>query len=333
MKGILLTAGLGTRLRPVTDQYAKPAVPFLGVPLLYYPLTLMEEAGVKELVLNTHHKPEQIELLSKDIPNSKLKVALSPEREAPLGSGGGIWNARRLLEGGGNFLVSNGDEVILEREPNIMKRFVAEHLGSQAIATILAMRHPLVGTQFGGVWADSHGNVLGFGKDASKFGSGATGFHYIGLLLLNDRVFTYMPDGESNILYDTLSTAIEKGECVRTVVSDFTWYETGNPRDFLHATSDALKLLAFGEGPDALALITICQRFWKPGCSLKTSGDAITLVGDGAFVDSSAKLSGFNVIGDNAVIESSAQIRNTVILPNTKVPKSQTVSNEIWLKN
>ena len=58
MRAMILTAGLGTRLRPITDRYAKPAVPFLNVPLLCYPLELMRELGAKRLVLNTHHLPE-----------------------------------------------------------------------------------------------------------------------------------------------------------------------------------------------------------------------------------------------------------------------------------
>jgi mannose-1-phosphate guanylyltransferase len=257
MKGMMLTAGLGTRLRPVTDHYAKPAIPFLGVPLVHYPLALMREIGVDSLVLNTHYKAEQIEKLANELSTTHFQVTTSHESgAAPLGSGGGIAHAREHLTG--DFLISNGDEVILPRRKGVMKDFFFAHQRDQSLATILVMRHPLVGTQFGGVWADIHGKVHGFGKNADAY-PGCVGYHYIGLLLLNERVFRYLPEGESNILYDALTQAIAAGERVNVIVDGFTWFETGNPSDFLEATGDALKLAHSGAGVDAQILRAIVE--------------------------------------------------------------------------
>ena len=320
MKAMMLTAGLGTRLRPVTERFAKPAVPFLNVPLFYFPIALMEELGVTSLVLNTHHKPEQIEMLAQRIPGAHYPIAFSNEAAAPLGSGGGIWQARALLEGGGDFLVSNGDEVILPRDPQVMKRFHDDHVASGALATILVMEHPLVGSQFGGVWAKNDGTVLGFGKDSKKFDHADRGYHYIGLLLLSDRIFDFLPSGESNILYDAISAAITKGEKVRAVVGDFTWYETGNPHDFLTATADALKLYTEGAGEDAKALHRICDRFWPKGTTLGRDPDgALVLKCASSIVDDGALMRGFVVLGENAHIERGAKIENAVLLPGARV--------------
>ena len=264
----MLTAGLGTRLRPITNKWAKPAVPFLGIPLLKYPLYLMRAAGVTELVLNSHYKPEQIDSLAREISSADFPVHVSHESGAPLGAGGGIWKARKLLDDGGDFLVCNGDEVILPHDPLVLEKFKAAHAATSALATILVMKHPLVGKQFGGVWCAPDGSVRGFGKDAKAFGADSVGYHYIGLLLLNPRVFTYLPEGESNILYDGLTRAIAAGETVRAVVSDFTWFETGNPHDLLAATGEALALLDHGHGEDARALRAITSRYWEKGTVL-----------------------------------------------------------------
>lgn len=331
MKAMILAAGLGTRLRPVTDKLAKPAVPFLNIPLLYYPLNLLREAGVDSLVINTHYHPEQIEALAHSIPGGGFKVDLSHEPGVPLGSGGGIWKAKDHLLGSGDFLVCNGDEVILPKERGVIGKFLDLHRKKNALATILVMHHPNVGTQFGGVWVDDQGNVKGFGKNPLAFGSGLRGYHYIGLLLLNERVFNYLPNGESNILYDALTAAIAKGEQVQTLVSDFTWFETGNPTDFLHATGESLKLLAYGQGLDAQYLKEICRRFWRPGSELRTTESALILVDPEAQIPSSAYSSGFVVAGRGSVVNTDSRIENAILMPYSQTHKGQVLRDQILL--
>ena len=332
MKAMILAAGLGTRLRPITEKFAKPAVPFLNIPLLYYPLFLMEQSEqINGLVLNTHHLPEQIEKLAARLPDYGFKFGVDFSNEAglPLGSGGGIWKARKKLEGDGNFLVANGDEVILPHDPLIMKTFIEKHEASGALATILVMKHPLVGSQFGGVWANSEGRVLGFGKDASKVAAGATGYHYIGILLLNDRIFHYLPEGESNIFYDVVTKAIEEGEKVEVHVGSFTWFETGNPTDFLKATEEALSLLANGKGEDAKALKKTTERFWNSNSRFIEKAGTKMVVAKSAKVSVNAKLGGFVVIGENAVVGKAAQLDDTVLLTGAVAEDASTLQNEI----
>jgi mannose-1-phosphate guanylyltransferase len=331
---MILAAGLGTRLRPVTDRYAKPAVPFLNVPLLYYPLALLEQAGIDTLVLNTHHKPEQIQELAGPLAGNDYSIAFSHEPGMPLGSGGGIWKARQFLEGGGDFLVSNGDEVILPHDPDVIRKLVEKHRAESNLATILVMHHPLVGTQFGGVWADDQGAVRGFGKDGSVFvedGVNVKGHHYIGVLILNDRIFRYLPEGESNILYDALAKGISVGERVRVLESSFTWFETGNPKDFLHASESALALLRTGSsaGPDARFLSNFCNRFWSPGTTLDLSTSATVLKGANVRVHAEVTFEGFAALGDRVEIKNRAHIVSSVLLPSTVVQNTERLANEI----
>ncbi len=347
MRGMMLTAGLGTRLRPITEKFAKPAVPFLGIPLLRYPLWLMQAAGVDELVLNSHWKPEQISELARSISSPRLRVHVSHEDGRLLGSGGGIWKARGWLDqrtsgDTDSFMVSNGDEVILPHDQQILAKFREAHELSQALATILVMKHPLVGTQFGGVWAGPDGAVRGFGKNATEYGADSIGFHYIGLLLLNPRVFDFMPEGESNILYDVLKSAIAAGEKVRIVESEFTWFETGNPRDFLHATGEALHLLnavnkhaSFAESPlkdpgirhAAQALKEITLANWPSGTSLTKHGDALVLLAPQSELANGSSVKGFAVLEQGARITSA--VENIVAMPGALV--TAPLKNEICL--
>ena len=329
MKAMILAAGLGTRLRPVTEKFAKPAVPFLNIPLLYYSVALLEASGqVDGFVLNSHYLPDQIDELAKSLPNA----VVSHEPGTALGSGGGIWKAKAHLQGGGNFLVANGDEVILPHNPKIMAKFIAQHEENEALATILVMEHPLVGTQFGGVWADGEGAVKGFGKDGSKFGADkyqCKGFHYIGLLLLSDRIFDYLPEGESNILYDALAAAIAKGEKVEVVVDSFTWFETGNPKDFLEATREALYLLEGGSTESAKALRRICDRYWKLETKLELRDGAHILIDPDANLAMSAKVLGFAVLGEQSVLAENSIIENSVLLPGALVRSEELIRDQI----
>ncbi len=309
----MLTAGLGTRLRPLTEHYAKPAVPFLGVPLLKYPMHLMRLAGVRSVVFNTHYLPEQIENLSRDVHQTGIQVQLSPEPEQPMGSGGGIKQAEKYLRGG-DFMVANGDEVILPHSDKALARFMSEHTQHQALATILVMRHEKVGTQFGGVWTDERGAVRGFGMKSPT--SGLTGYHYIGLLLLSPRVFQYLPEGESNILYDALTHAIHAGEVVRAVVEDFTWFETGNPKDYLISTGEALTLAAEGKGYSAETLLTIVSPLWRMKFQLEQDHHNITLRAKTAKIESGVRIRGFGVFGENSHVSKAVQVENCVLMPD-----------------
>lgn len=343
MKAMILSAGLGTRLRPVTDVYAKPAVPFLNIPLLYFPVMLLESGGIHDLVINTCYKSEQVEALARSIPDFKGQVSISHEPGEPLGSGGGVWRARRLLEDA-DFFLANGDEVILPRTAGVMNRLRDEHTRLDSIATILVMRDPRVGTQFGGVWAGADGVVRGFGKDGRIFGADVTGFHYIGLQIMSPRVFKYLPEGHSNILYDALTAAIAAGETVRVVVDDFSWFETGNPHDFLRATAEAIDILARpdSDGEDVLFLHRTLRRFGLPSgpsaiidradTRLITVDVAIgtrLILGKNAVVEAGASLRGFAVIGDGARVKSGAVVENSVVLPGVTIETGQRIDNQI----
>ncbi len=262
MKAMILAAGLGTRLRPLTDRWPKPAIPFLNVPLFFYSYELMREVGLTEVVVNIHHLPEQIVELCRIVDNS---VQISNEAAQILGSGGAVWKAREWLEGEENFLLANGDEVILPRQSRCLSRLVERHRETGALATLLVMRHHEVGAKFGGVWCDGEHRVLGFGK-CPPAGDGAlgdgvsVGLHYVGVMCLSSRIFRYLPDGESNILYDGVMAGIRNGEKVLAFEEELDWFETGNPTDFLHASRVCLQQFVWPPHP---ALSAVFRRHWS----------------------------------------------------------------------
>ena len=132
MKAMIFAAGLGTRLKPLTDTMPKALVPVCGVPLLYHVITKLKAAGYDELVVNVHHFAEQIvDYLSTH--DFGVKICISDESECLLETGGGILHARPFLEGGEEpFLIHNVD--ILS---NLDLAWFRQQTRPDALATLL----------------------------------------------------------------------------------------------------------------------------------------------------------------------------------------------------
>lgn len=240
MKAMLLSAGLGSRLNPYTLQKPKPLVPFMGVPLGCYSLALLEDLDVHSLVINVHHLADQVEDFFRDLRYRKLPVVFSDERKELLGSGGGIHNAEEYLTGKKDFIVMNGDEVILPHNAFMMRDFWSYHKNHGGIATLLTMDHPEVGKKFGGAWVNENNLVQQFAKTNPS--GNVCGKHFLGVLILKESIFNYFNSAvtDENILYETLTKAIQAGEKVYAYDCKTEWFETGNPEDFIRATEYCL---------------------------------------------------------------------------------------------
>jgi len=108
MKAMIFAAGLGTRLRPITDTLPKALVPIQGKPLLYHVVSKLKDAGISDFVINVHHFPDSIIGYVHEQEDFGVNVIFSDERNFLRETGGGIKFARPLLEGG-PFLVHNVD--------------------------------------------------------------------------------------------------------------------------------------------------------------------------------------------------------------------------------
>jgi NDP-sugar pyrophosphorylase family protein len=110
MKAMVLAAGYGKRLRPLTVYRAKPALPLLGTPLVEYTLAMLARAGVRELVVNLHYLPETIRSALQGRKADELRIHYSYEPSI-LGTAGGLKQAEPILDDG-TFLLVNGDTLL-----------------------------------------------------------------------------------------------------------------------------------------------------------------------------------------------------------------------------
>ena len=242
----VLSAGLGTRLRPLTEYRAKPAMPVGDEALACRILRRLAEAGIREAVLNLHHLPHTVTREVGDGSQCGLRVRYSWEQPRVLGSAGGPRHALPLVAGD-TVLVVNGDTLC-----DIPLRTLWEaHTSSGALVTLGLMPHPAPG-RYGGVVLDAEGAVTAFVPRTSTVPS----VHYPGIQLVRRAVLEGLPDdtpAESVAqLYPQVMAATPGA--VRGVVFDARFDDVGTVEDY-RRTCRAFGTDARGNVIDAAATV------------------------------------------------------------------------------
>src|SRR5881628_2542080 len=219
MKAMILAAGYGERLWPLTADRTKPALPVLGKPLVGYVAEYMGRFGIKDVLVNLHHRPESVRAALGD--GSSFGVRLQYVHEPViLGTSGALDNARDLLTGD-TFVVING-KIITDIDLNPA---FETHRRTKALATLVLMentkreRFSIVETR--------DGLVTEFGPmpDPSATGS-LPPLMFTGIQILEPRIFDYIPRGVfSHSTVDVYPQAIASGETIAAHVAEGTWYE------------------------------------------------------------------------------------------------------------
>ena len=181
---LVLTAGLGTRLRPLTGYRAKPAMPVGDQTLVSRILRHLAEAGITDAILNLHHLPHTITREVGDGSQFGLRVRYTWEQPRALGSAGGPRHALPLVDGD-DLLVVNGDTIC----DLPMRALWDIHASNGALVTLGLMPHPAPG-RYGGVGLDDEGRVTGFTARTSPVPS----VHYPGIQIIKRAALAPLPD-------------------------------------------------------------------------------------------------------------------------------------------
>jgi mannose-1-phosphate guanylyltransferase len=292
-RALLLTAGLGTRLRPLTYVRAKAAVPINGEALVRRVIRRLAAAGIAELVLNLHHRPASIAAVVGD--GSDLGVSVRYSWEQPvLGSAGGPRRALPLLVDSDDetFLIVNGDTLT---DVDIWA-LVARHRQSEALVTMALIPNPRP-NYYGGVLVSADGLVTGFTR-----AQGQPTWHFIGVQVASGRAFARLDDGipaESvNTLYPRLIA--ERPGSVAAYLTEASFLDIGTPRDCL----DTSLALAATEG----------ARFAGSGVSIDGSAVLVrSMVWDDVRVGRRAHLHEC-IVGDGVNIPDDARYERCAIV-------------------
>ena len=231
---LVLTAGLATRLQPLSSVRAKAALPVAGEALVTRILRWLHAAGIRRVVLNLHHRADSITRIVGDGSRLDLSVRYSWETEI-LGSAGGPSRAVPLLESD-RFLIVNGDTLT-----NVdLRALAAQHIDTNALVTMAVVN---ADPRYNAIVADGSGIVTGFSKrepgTAGNLTHGTPGtlgkFHFIGVQAVNAAVFAGVdPDTTSETVHGIYpALAAGRTGAIRIFHTPEEFHDIGSPKDYL----------------------------------------------------------------------------------------------------
>lgn len=296
-EAMILCAGLGTRLRPLTLELPKPAVPLLNRPLVGYAMSLVRALGLQRVTINTHWLPDGMrEAALQEAAREGLELRVSHE-PAVLGTGGGLRQARELglVARDRPLVVLNGD-VLFDVD---LRRVVRTHLDSGARATMVLRPMP-AGGSYSPVEADADGRIRRIGRYGEP-GHGP-GHLFTGVHVLSPEALDLLPEGEVGVIETVYAPLLERGERVQAAFETGRWLDLGDPPGYLDAH---LRLL--GE-----ALVASGAHVGE-GARIERS-----CVGEGAFVGEGAEVID-SVVWAGARVEAGERVERTVVTPKVRV--------------
>ncbi len=222
MKGMILAAGRGTRMRPLTDIMPKALIDIHGVTLLERAIRKYQRADIDEITVNVHHFAEQVEHFLKER-DFGVTLHISDERDRLLGTGGAIKRARPFLDGDDPFFVCNVDVI---SNINLLDMLYLYQMSS-AMA-VLAVRKRETARQ---LCFDRYQHLTGWKNRETGELKGEDGIHYAfsGIHLLHPAIFDHMPDTDAFDIIDCYLEVAGDNILLAYDHSDGEWMDIGTP--------------------------------------------------------------------------------------------------------
>ena len=318
MKAMVLAAGVGSRLDPLTSQLPKPLVPIANRPVLEHILQLLKKHGWEDIVSNLHYLPDKIRNYFGD--GSGLGVNLDFRFEETLSGDAGGVRACRNFFGQDTFIVLMGD-LLTDADLSHMYR---EHKRKGALATIGVKKVEDV-SQFGVVVSDSDGFIKGFQeKPAPK--EALSDCASTGIYILEPEIFHYMPTtGSYGFGRQLFPLLVNQGLPVLSVNLETYWSDVGTVHQYKQSNFDALE----GAVKIEQALPRHELGYIAHDARIETGVvvDGTLMLGKRSRLGSGVKIKGRVIIGENCRIERNAYLEDTIVWSNS------TVEENAWLSN
>jgi mannose-1-phosphate guanylyltransferase len=320
MRAMVLAAGLGTRLRPITYEMPKPMVPVLNRPVMEHILRLLARHGFTETIANLHWFPDLIESYFGD--GSEFGVELSYSREQQLlGTSGGVRNAAGFL--GDSFLVISGD-ALTDIDLGAMREFHESHGG---VATLATKRVDDT-SQFGVAITGADGRIQGF-QEKPDPAEALSNLANCGIYMFRSEIFDFFPEpgtskaagpadppGFADWAMDVFPRLLEGDVPFYSHEIDAYWNDIGNLEELRESTLDALngavEVEREGEFVDG----------YRSGTPAGDEGALVgpVLIGAGCEIGDDVRIDGPSVIGDGVKVGAGARLREVIALPGAEIP-------------
>ncbi len=305
MKAMVLAAGLGTRLRPLTFELPKPMVPVLDRPVMAHIVDLLDRHGYDDVIANLHYFPDTI----RDYFGDRLVYREEPEL---LGTAGGVRNCADFLDGG-PFLIISGDALT----DIDLTRFVERHKAAGGVAT-LAVKRVDDTREFGVVLHDAEGRITGF-QEKPDPAEALSDLGNCGIYLLEPEIFDYFPRRPFvDWANDVFPALLEHDVPFHIHAIDEYWNDVGSLGELKEGTFDALRgeLHVELRGEEVADGVRICEGTELTDATLI---EPSVWIGRDVSIGAGVRLQGPLAIGDGAAIGEGAALKDAVVLPGTEV--------------
>jgi len=320
MKAMILAAGYGKRLLPLTRILPKPLFPVAGIPCIEYALSLAGSCGIKEAVINTYHKKEALVHALGSGFRSNIQIHFSHE-ETLLGVAGGIKKAEAFLKDG-TFVVINSDTVI----DIDLEKAIKFHRKKGGLVTMILRRDDHVGS-FGIIGIDTEMRVKRFLKEgAEKKGLNETMF--TGVHIFEPEIFQYIPAGMScDISKETYPLLIKKEAPVYGFLAESYWADIGSPAKYLRANHEILngQYLSFRELSKSRGFTLYDTPWEKNGAHIIPP----VIIDNSALIKEGCRIGPSAVLGKNTTLEENVIVKESVLWGETCVPAGAEISGSI----
>lgn len=290
MRAMVLSAGYGTRLWPLTEDRTKPAIPILGKPLVGYVAEYLARFGIDDIVVNLHHRPESVRKALGDGSQFGVKLQYVDEPEI-LGTSGALDNARSLfLED--TFVVVNG-KIITDID---LTAALQTHRQTGALATLVLLRN--IKRELFTVVQTKDGLITGFGSMPSDIDRDPLMF--TGVQFMEPAIFKYIPqDVFSHSTTDVYPQAIAAGERIAAHVATGRWYELSTLQRYLEISLELMK----------------------------DAGNTITVGADCTIADESQVTEA--ILWDRVKIDAGARVHRAVLADGVRITGGETIQNAV----
>lgn len=302
---MVLAAGLGTRLRPLTHEIPKPMVPVLDRPVMAHILDLLQEHGFEQVIANLHYFPDTIRSYFGD----RLTYRYEPEL---LGTAGGVRGCAEFF-GDETFLVISGDALT----DIDLKAFLDRHRDSGAVAT-LAVKQVTDTREYGVVLHDRDGRITGF-QEKPQPEEALSDLGNCGIYLFEPEIFDYFPaEPFVDWANDVFPTLLENDVPFYIHQVHEYWNDVGSLAELRQGTFDALR---------GSLRLKIRGEEKSPGVILAgdsaipedASVDGQIWIGEDVRIGREVRLTGPLVIGDGVQINDRAQLRESIVFPGSDI--------------
>jgi mannose-1-phosphate guanylyltransferase len=308
---MLLGAGLGTRLRPITNELPKPMVPILGEPVMGHILRLLERHGFREVISNVHYLPDTIRNYFRDGSDYGVQLEYSLEEEL-LGTAGGVRNVHDFL-GDETFLIISGDALT----DIDLSALWARHRQAGGIGT-LALKKVEDPSQLGVVILNEDGRIQGF-QEKPDPAEALSDLGSCGIYVFEPEIFDHFPEKDFvDWAQDVFPTLLDRDiPLFGHEIAEY-WNDVGSHGELRQGNFDALT----GKVRVKIDGIEISTGIWT-GSSSTLEGQVLmeppVYIGDDCTVEPDTRLTGPVVIGAGCTIGEGAVLSDVLVWQGTEV--------------